>query len=319
MPREALIGIGAGLASAVASLAFVAGVPFALTLVYLSPLPLMAAGLALGPRVTVIGAGAGLVATGLGGGVASMLIFGAIQAFPAMLVVFMALLRRESTDPQGGQSAVTWYPVGHIVAHLGMLGGLLLILTALFTANPGLSSLILNHLGEAFEMMAPQLPEKGRQRFADMLTPLFPGAVAASWVIMTVVNSVMAQGLVVRMKNGIRPRPQYSAIDLPHWLSWPLVVAAAVALAGSGEWKYVGRNAVMVFATPYFLLGLAVVHSLARRVSYTGPLLVVFYLVIVVSLWATLVVAGIGVVEQWYGLRGRTQTLPSQTGDDRDN
>ena len=75
----------------------------------------------------------------------------------------------------------------------------------------------------------------------------------------------------------------------------------------------------MVFATPYFLLGLAVVHSLARRVSYTGPLLVVFYLVIVVSLWATLVVAGIGVVEQWYGLRGRTQTLPSQTGDDWDN
>ena len=248
-----------------------------------------------------------------------MLIFGAVQAFPAVLVVFMALLRRERDDVQGNPSTGAWYPVGHIVANLGMLGGLLLILTAFFTANPGLSSLILNHLGEAFEMMAPHLPEKGRQRFADMLTPLFAGAVAASWVIMTVVNSVMAQGLVVRMNQNIRPRPQYSAVDLPHWLSWPLVAAAALALAGSGEWKYVGRNAAMVFATPYFLLGLAVVHSLARRVSYTGPLLVVFYLVIVVSLWATVVVAGIGITEQWYGLRGRTKTLTSQTGDDWDN
>ena len=63
MPREALIGVGAGLASAVASLAFMAGGPFALMLVYLSPMPLMAAGLMLGPRVTMIGAGAGLLAT----------------------------------------------------------------------------------------------------------------------------------------------------------------------------------------------------------------------------------------------------------------
>ena len=37
MPREALIGVGAGLASAVASLSFVSGVPFALMLVYLRP------------------------------------------------------------------------------------------------------------------------------------------------------------------------------------------------------------------------------------------------------------------------------------------
>ena len=248
-----------------------------------------------------------------------MLVFGAIQAFPAVLVVYLALLQKKSAEPEGRQGAVAWYPVGHIPAHLGMLGGLLLMLTAVFAANQGLSSLISTHLGEAFEMMAPHLPEKGRQRFAEMLTPLFPGALAASWVIMTVVNGVMAQGLVARMEKNLRPRPKYSAIDLPHWLSWPLVISAAVALAGSGEWEYIGRNAAMVFATPYFLLGLAVVHSLARRVSYTGPLLVVFYLVIVVSLWATLVVAGIGVVEQWYGLRGRTQTLPSQTGDDWDN
>ena len=319
MPREALIGVGAGLASAVASLAFMVGGPFALMLVYLSPMPLMAVGLMSGPRVTVIGAGAGLVATGLGGGIASMLVFGAIQAFPAVLVVYLALLHHKSAEPEGHQSAIAWYPVGHIPAHLGILGGLLLLLMAVFAANPGLSSLVSTHLGEAFELMAPHLPGEGRQRFADILTPLFPGALAASWVIMTVVNGVMAQGLVVRMEKNLRPRPQYSAVNLPHWLSWPLVIAAAVALAGSGEWEYIGRNAAIVFATPYFLLGLSVVHNLARRVSHTGSLLVVFYLVIVISLWATVVIAGIGVVEQWYGLRRHAQNIPSQIGDKLDN
>ena len=202
MPREALIGIGAGLTSAVASLAFVAGVPFALILVYLAPLPLMMAGLALGPRATLIGAGAGLVAIGLGDfGAASMFIFGAGQAFPAVLVVSLALLRRESADKQSGQSSVGWYPSGHICAQLGLFGGLLLVLTAVFLAEPGLSSLISTHLGTAFEMMAPHLPEQDRQRFSDMMTPLFPGAVAASWVIMSVVNGAMAQNLVVRMER----------------------------------------------------------------------------------------------------------------------
>lgn len=319
MPREALIGIGAGLASAVASLAFVAGVPFALVFVYLSPLPLMAAGLALGAKITAIGAVAGLVATGLGGGMASMLIFGVIQAFPAVLVVYLALLRRQAAETENDRTAVPWYPPGHIAAHLGALGGSLLILTAVFAADPGLSSLISIHLGEAFGMMAPHLPEEARQRFAMMLAPLFPGAVAASWAVMTVINGVVAQGLVVRMGKNLRPRPVYSAIDLPHWLSWPLIGAAAMALAGSGEWEYVGRNAAIVFATPYFLLGLAVVHGLARRVTYTGPLLAVFYLVIVVSLWAALVVAGIGVAEQWIGLRDRTQPPSSQSRDSEDD
>ena len=76
----------------------------------------------------------------------------------------------------------------------------------------------------------------------------------------------------------------------------------------------------MVLALPYFFLGLAVFHTLARRVSSTKALLVVFYLVIVISIWATLVVAGIGVVEQWYGLRDRIKSSPARgdQGDDDD-
>ena len=319
MPREALIGVGAGLASAVASLSFASGVPFALMLVYLAPMPLMMAGLAFGTRITVIGAGAGILTTGLAGGLSSMLIFGLVHAIPALLIVYLALLSREDIVTQRGNSSIAWYPLGHIPAHLSLLSGALLVITAVILTNPGMSILISTHLGEAFEMMAPHLPEQGRQRFADMLTPLFPGAVAASWVIMTVANGVIAQSLVVRMEKNLRPRPKYSAVDLPQWLSWPLVIAAVVALAGTGEWEYVGRNTAMVIATPYFLLGLAVVHSLAKRVTYTGSLLVVFYLVIVASLWATLVVAGIGVVEQWFGLRGRAKTLPLQTSDEGDN
>jgi len=310
MARQALIAVGAGLTSALASLAFIAGAPFALTLVYLAPLPMMMAGLALGFRATVFGSLAGFMTIGMFGGMTSAAIFGLVHALPALMVVNLALMKRE--PPEGG---TVWFPPGPIAAMLAVLGAGFLVSAALMVASgPGLQGLITAHLGEAFTMMAPNMPEESRRQVAGMLAPLFPGAVSASWVIMAVINATLAQGLVVRMGHNLRPSPAYAAFDLPMWLSWPLVGAAAVALAGSGEWEYAGRNVAMILAVPYFLLGLAVVHTLARRVAFTGPLLVAFYLVIVVSLWAALVVAGIGVVEQWIGLRGRNAPPPSPHG-----
>ena len=69
--------------------------------------------------------------------------------------------------------------------------------------------------------------------------------------------------------------------------------------------EYIGRNLALVLAVPYFFLGLAIVHSAARRMAMAGLLLVTFYFVIVISGWAALVVVGIGLFEQWIGLRNR--------------
>ncbi len=313
MPREALIGVGAGLASAAASLAFIAEIPFALVLVYFSPLPLIAVGLANGAWVTVVGSFVGLLATALGGGVSAMIVFSIIQGLPSILLVYLALLTRQTENRRTAENKVDWFPFGHIVAHLGLLGGTSLVIVAIFASNQGLSSLISEHLTQAMNVMAPHLPTETRLNFANMLTPLFPGAVATSWIIMIIVNGLLAQRLLIHLSRNLRPSEKYIAMALPHWLSWPLIGAATITLAASGEWEYVGRNAAMVFATPYFLLGLAVVHSLAHRVTYTFPLLIGLYLVIMLSLWAALVVAGVGIIEQWFGIRDRTQNLPTQS------
>ena len=57
------------------------------------------------------------------------------------------------------------------------------------------------------------------------------------------------------------------------------------------------------------ILGLAVVHRLARHVAFPGLLLAAVYFSIFLSLWAALVVAAVGILEQWLGLRRR---LPKQ-------
>lgn len=322
MPREALIAIGAGLLSALASMAFLGGTPFAVGLVYMAPLPLLMAGLSFGVRAVTIGALAGFMVTGMFGGAVSAGIFGLVHALPAWMTVKLALLHQASGEDDGQvntPAVTTWFPPGHIAAALGLFGAGFLITAAMTLTGDqgqGLSGLVATHLGGAFKAMAPAMSEDQRTAFTQMLTPLFPGAVASSWVIMAIVNAAIAQGAVVRMGRNLRPSPDYTAIDLPHWLSWPLVGAATVALAGSGEWEYMGRNVAMALAVPYFLLGLAVVHTLARRVAFTGPLLVACYMVIVVSLWATLVIAGVGIAEHWIGLRDRANQPPDETGED---
>ena len=302
MATDALIAVGAGLFSAVLAMAFLGGSPMALLLVYVASLPLFLSGLGLGMRAATISAAAGFMGMGMFGGGAVAGLFGLVHALPAWMTTRMVLLQRPAADETG---ASDWYPPGPAIAALTCLGGALLVLAALFVGGDGLQAVVSQQMTAAFDVMAPIMTEAQRKQFIDLLVPLFPGMAAASWVVMAAVNAILSQGLLVRIGRNIRPSPEYLALELPQWLSWPLVAAAALALLGSGEWEYMARNLALVLAVPYFFLGLAVVHAAAHRVAMTGAVLTLFYLTLLFSGWAALVVAGIGITEQWLGLRER--------------
>jgi hypothetical protein len=314
MTREALAAVSAGLTSAIATVAFLSGSFLALVLVYLAPLPMLLAGLSYGPRAAAIAALAGTTAMGFFGGWLTAGVFALIHAGPTWMVVKLALMARTGAVGANGSGTLLWMDPGQVISVMAAFAAGLLVLAALAVGDVGLSGYVAEHLGLVLGQMAPEVEATNRTRFASAMTPLFPGAVSTSWLVMLAVNAAIAQGLLVRFGRNRRPSPNYAGLELPGWLSWPLVGAAALALAGSGEWEYMGRNLAMVLALPYFFLGLAVFHTLARRVSATKPLLVAFYLVIVISVWAALVVAGIGVVEQWFGLRGRIAPPGPQNG-----
>ena len=319
MPREALFAIGAGLASATAAMAFLSGVFMAMGLVYLAPLPMLMVGLAYGPRAAATAALAGIMAMGVFGGPLMASIFAIVHALPAWMIVKLALMTRSGQPKERSEENTSinvaavpdWLTPGQMISAMAFFAAGLMIASVVSVGDGGLSGFVAGHLEQVLGQMAPGLDGADRERMAQAMTPLFPGAVATSWVIMAVVNTVTAQGILVRMSQNRRPSPSYLGLELPSWISWPLVGAAVLALVGPGEWEYIGRNLTMVLALPYFFLGLAVFHTLARRVTATKPLLVAFYLVIVISIWATVVVAGIGVVEQWFGLRHRIQPGPA--------
>ena len=316
MPRDVLIAIGGGLMSAVAAVAFFGGSAFSLLFVYFASVPLLMVGLGLGPKAVTIAAGAGICATGIVGGLIPAGIFGLIQALPAWIVSRLAMLRFstaeseiENAENRDDGKSTNWYSPGLALSVLALLASMIIVGAAVTAGEGGMKGMVEAYLAKAFDFMTSTMGDQGKDRMVTTLALFFPGVIGASWVTMIAVNAVVAQGVLARMGRNLRPTPAYSGIDLPLWYSWTIVVAAAVALIGNilgaEELGYAAYNVAIVAAVPYFFLGLAVIHTLARRVASPGLVLVGVYGVIIVSMWAAVVVAGVGIAEQWVGLRDR--------------
>jgi MFS family permease len=301
--KTTLIAIGGGGLSAAASMAGLFGSAGGFVLAYLAPLPLLVIGLSLGPAACLVAAVTGISAVALLGGLSSASIYGGMHAVPSWLIVRHALAHQLTEEG----SVTEWQPVGTILAWLAVLGAVAATAMALAgRGDAGIEASISEMLRAATALAAPSLPEDQQEMFATYLAPMFIGMSAFTWIVMLVINGILAQRLMVSKGWNIRPTPRWSDLQLPDWLSWFLVAAAAAAVFGSGDVDYLANNLVIIFATPYFFLGLAVVHSFARTSALRGIVLAAFYVTLILFLlFAGAILAGLGVIEQWVGIRRR--------------
>jgi hypothetical protein len=301
MPQVIALAVLAGLVSSALFLALSTGLPGMVLFAYFVQLPLLLAGLSLGLAASGLAAVAAILVCGLIAGVVAATMFTLVQAIPAVMVVRQALLSRQEAG------RLEWYPPGLVLAQLtafavlgitvafvvllGHPGGLAGVLAAFLTSA-------LDGLG-ATEIAVSAGPELERWMF------LFPGLMAASWLVMVALNTVLAQALAVRFGVNRRPTPNLSALELPGWL-WPAIgIAALLALLGDGGLGFLGRALLIVLTIPYVFLGLAVVHAFARRVTHRRLALGLFYGAMMLLGWPILAVLLLGFVEDWAHVRQR--------------
>jgi hypothetical protein len=301
MPQTLGLAVLAGIASSALFLCLLTGVPGMVLFAYFVQLPLMLAGLAMGLTASMVAVAAALLINGLIAGAMAAMIYGVIQALSALVVVRQALLSR-----QQGQN-LEWYPPGLLLAQLTCLAGLGIgVAFLLLLDDPGglqgaIEAFLASALVEMGAIEAEAVPsaELGGWVF------LFPGLMATSWLVMVVLNAVLAQALAVRLGWNRRPSPDLTELELPGWL-WPALGAAGlVALLGEHGWGFLGRSLLIVFVVPYVFLGLAVIHTLVRRWSHPAWLLAAVYGALVLLGWPILAVLALGLVEDWAHLRRR--------------
>ncbi len=318
MSKDILTGLGAGALSALLYLAIQQASPGTFILAYLSPLPLYLAGLALGLAPVVV---AGLMGTVLAFAVGSWpdgLSFALLNAAPAMWISRLALLARAD---QSGK--MEWYPAERLVTWLSTVAGIYFLIAL------ALTSMLDGGLWSGLEAYMRSMAEQFTSPDGRNLTPetqevianfaqFMPAMVGISWMTMQVVNGTLAQGLAVRFKRNLRPSPSLADFRAPA----PLVYALAALTAASfvpGTIGLIAGTLAVFTAYPFLFAGLGVVHALAARLASRNIVLVVFYFLLFMLGWPFLLVAGLGLIDQWADLRGRfsgTRNGPDNGPDD---
>ena len=173
----------------------------------------------------------------------------------------------------------------------------------LFFGGPaGIGALMRESLEPALGRMIGE-PEAS-ERLVQVIVLVAPGAIAASWMVMTASNAILAQGLLARFGAAWRPSPDLAALGLPIWLSGLLAVAALLAMV-AGLPRFVGVNLLIVLSVPFCLAGLAVLHTAVRRWPRPQVPLFAFYALASLFGWPLLVVTALGVLDAPLGLRRR--------------
>ncbi|MEA2984263.1 MAG: hypothetical protein QOD94_517 [Alphaproteobacteria bacterium] len=305
MTQIVLIGIGAGAAAALLFASLASGSLFALVLFYLSPLPILLAGIGWNYVAGLIAAlfATACLALVLDGHFALAFIVGV--GLPAWWLGYLALLARHAV----GTGVLEWYPAGRIVLWTALIGAAAIAIAIPYfgtdaqSFHSNLRSAIEAALGLRSRAGGELSPEKLID--TDVLTKLAPPMVASLATVVLLINTWLAARIVKLSGQLRRPWPELSAISFPRFAP----VLLAIALAGVFLPSLLGivsdvfaAALIMAFA----VLGFAVLHVVTRGISGRPLVLAGVYTAVIIFGWPAIILALLGLADTALDLRGRT-------------
>jgi len=315
MMQLILIGIGAGVATALLFASVASGALLSVVLFYIAPLPILIAALGWShwaALIAAVTAAAGL-ATFL-----SPLFFVTFLVgigLPAWWLGYLALLARPTPN---APEQMEWYPVGRIVVWAALLGAGVVIAAI---PNFGLDEeSFRSGLRNVFERMlraqtknpadAPLgIPGVDTAKLVDFLVAVIPLAGAILATITSLLNLWLAARIV--KVSGLLKRPWPSLPDMEFPPFAPALMA--VAIAGTFLSGILGTVASILAASlsmAYGFLGFAVLHAITRAAKARGILLGTAYAAVIVFGWPVLLVAMLGLADAIFNFRGRVAGHP---------
>jgi Predicted membrane protein (DUF2232) len=305
-----VVGIGAGLVSALLFAVVITGSPLGLLLSYVAPLPVFIAALGWNHRAGLVATAVGAVAIALALKPVVGIAFAASAALPAWWIAYLTLLGRP--DERG---TVEWYPTGRVLmwicgtAALVTIGGAMAIAGDYDTYMTSMRRALGTFLsGESRNsgLPAPRLPGgMTMDDLATMLTAAVPYAAAASFVPMIAVNLWLA-GKAVSL-SGRLPRswPSIPSTQMPRETVLLLGIAIAVGFL-PGFIGFFGAAVCGALFSGFVLSGLAALHVLTLGKPWrTGALSGLYVLVLLALIWLMPFLALLGIADTLFNIRHR--------------
>src|SRR5262245_26747391 len=314
MPIGLLTGVGSGLASALLFYSATRGSPLlSASLLLLTPLPALIAGLGWGWLPALIGgfaaAAAMLAIASLPFAVGYFLALGG----PSALSAYLAYLNRADAD-----GAVQWYPPGRLIAVMSLYGGALPILVLPLLG--GSYEVLREPMGEYFrrfsartatDLNLPPLSEVQIERLTEFLLTVLPAALSAYWLILFSINLYLAARIARASDRLGRDWPDLAGLAYPP--AFPLIAVAAFAASfAPGVLGLIGTSFSGALLVAYLIAGLALMHFLARgRAPWL--LWLVYGALFLLGPYAALALTIAGLIEPVINLKRRLGARPPST------
>ncbi len=279
-PSSALVGALSGAASAVLTGSILTQSSIAVLLFFISPLPVMLAGLSFGATATLVGALACTMFVSFIVSTPAALIVAAISMLPSALAVFLIALARPAEELGGEANHIVWFPLGDTLFFCGLLIAAAFVGIGLYG---GYDMAFATDFAKAFEQQFKAVnPEfVPSAEFAPSLASFIFYAVPviqpAMLTFVLTANLWMALQLVRQSGKLARPKDNW-----PLSLRMPKMAlpAFAIALASSFISGPIGLIALVfcgVLAACFTMAGFAVLHERSRGKQWRTAVLILAY------------------------------------------
>jgi len=290
-PRLLAAAIG-GIASAIAALWAMRGLPLGFAAFWLTSLPIFAAGLGFGSASAFGALGIGTLMVLILASEWPALIYLLGFALPALLMVATGL--RGGRLDASGPLALT-----------GIWPALVILLVAVLLADSpgGFDGALIGSVKQGLARMGIADAGMPVEQLARIMAPAMAGWMVAALIIC----GIGAQTALTRRGMALAATPLWRETRLPMWYGFLPGAAAVIWLSGMGGDSSLPLALFMVLLLPFFLLGLAAVHRRSAGRTARPFMLGVFYAgLVILSVPAAIAVTAFGIFEQW----GRRNELP---------
>jgi hypothetical protein len=283
-PRWLAAAIG-GIASAIAALWAMRGLPLGFAAFWLTSLPIFAAGLGFGSASAFGALCVGTLMVLILASEWPALIYLLGFALPALLMV--------ATGLRGGR-----LDASAPLALIGIWPALVILLVAVLLADSpgGFDGALIGSVKQGLARMGIADAGMPVEQLARIMAPAMAGWMVAALIIC----GIGAQTALTRRGMALAATPLWRETRLPIWYGFLPGAAAVIWLSGMGGESSLPLALFMVLLLPFFLLGLAAVHR--RSVGRTARpfMLGVFYAgLVILSVPAAIAVTAFGIFEQW--------------------
>lgn len=297
--QSLLVGIFAGIASAILLLS--AGQPSMMSVILFasSALPIFIAGFGWSNQASIAAVLSAFICLATITGLQSALVNSVISLAPAAWIAHLSTLARPASEMGGPDDQLVWYPLPQIMLHIATL----MVIATIFIGwiigyGPELAGQVIdafmNVLQESGE--AP-IPPDNIIATKAMFAMLIPIVQSAMWVIILFTAWYFA-GHIVRM-SGRSKRPK----DCLH-LRLRVAPAGIFVLFGglvltflSGQAAYIGAAILGGFGAAFMLSGLAVFHYKTVGKAWRGFALWASYISILLFTFPALIFIAVGLFE----------------------